>query len=314
MAGKRPFWIGMAVALGATVAFSSTAFAGHSVRDTVYAPGADIAVSIGADGAIAGNDVAFYVTVSDRSPRAARGVTLTDTIPTGTSLVAAVPEQGSCSASVTTVTCSLGDLPGQGRTLVRVITTTSPTPQILADSAHVTLDSPNDPNKTDNRASGYAQTDPVSRTQTYGYVPPSGGVIGFPHRTSALYPTSLSVRGPRTATGFEVFAYVYDSDYRDGCPDGFTCFGQVADVEGLSGLTPAHPATITLRFDPSEIPGHRLVTHARVFDAYSIVPRCFPSAGSGAAPNPCVASRSVLPNGDWQIVVRTAQRYALIRL
>lgn len=311
---RRPIWIGLAMALGITVAFSSTAFAGHSVRDVVYPHTADVSVNVGAEESTVGNDVVFYVSAFNRGPRAAQGVTLTNTIPAGTSLVAAVPEQGACVSSFGTILCTLGDLPSGARAIVRVITTTPATPQLLGDSARVTAASPRDPNKSNNHITGYAQTQPVFRDDVAGYVPPAGGTIGLPHRTTRAYPTSATVRGPRTTNGFQVYLDVYDSQYQDGCPDGATCFGQVVEVEGPSGLSTTHPATITLRYDPSQIPGNRSITHTRVYDNYAIVPRCFASAGSAAAPNPCVASRSVLANGDWKIVVRVTQDYHVFRL
>jgi uncharacterized repeat protein (TIGR01451 family) len=311
---RRPLWIGLALALGTTVAFTSNAFAGHSVRDAVYPNGADVAVTVGSENATVGHDVVFYVTVSDRGSKAAQGVTMTDTIPAGTSLVAAVPQQGACAEVLNTVSCALGDLPSGGRTLVRVITTTPSTPQILGDSASAKAASPRDPNRSNNHTTGYTQTQPKFPEGVAGYIPPAGGTIGLAQRTSKVHPTSATVRGPRTTTGFQVYLDVYDPEYSDGCPDGATCFGQVVELNGLSGLTTAHPATITLRYDPSEIPGHKSITHTRVYDNYAIVPGCFPTAGKTASPDPCVVSRTVLASGDWQIVVRITQDYGEFRL
>src|SRR5689334_12165239 len=97
-ANRRPLWIVLALALGLTVAFTSTALAGRSVRDAVYVKGADLSVTVSSEpyASTVGNDVAFFVQVSDRGTKAAHGVSLTDTIPAGTSLVAVVPQQGSC--------------------------------------------------------------------------------------------------------------------------------------------------------------------------------------------------------------------------
>jgi len=315
-ANRRPLWIVLALSLGLMVAFTSTALAGHTVRDAVYVKGDDVSVTVGSEpyAVTVGNDVAFFVNISDRGTKAAHGLTLTDTIPAGTSLVAVVPDQGTCVVSTNTIVCSLGDLPSGGRTTVRVITTTPSTQQILGDKATVAVSSPNDPNKSNNKTTGYTQTQTPYPDEVDGYVPPAGGVVSLPHHTSVAHPTSAAVKGSHTTDGFPVEMYVYDNDYYGYCQISQHCFGQIVEIDGLEGLTTAHPATVTLRYDPSEIPGSHTVTHTRLFDHGEVVPHCFGSAGKSAAPNPCVVSRSVLANGDWKIVVRTAEQYAVFQL
>src|ERR1700749_3423255 len=114
---RRPLWIGLALAVGATIAFTSNAVAGRSVRDAVYPNGADLAVTVQGGSATAGYDVAFSVTVSDHGSKAANGLTLKDTIPAGTSIVAVVPQQGACAEVLGTISCALGDLPSGGHAL-----------------------------------------------------------------------------------------------------------------------------------------------------------------------------------------------------
>lgn len=316
-ANRRPLWIAAALALGVTVAFSSTALAGRSVRNVVYVHGADLSVSVSSEpyGATVGNDTAFYVSVSDRGTKAAHGVTVTNTLPAGASLVAVVPDQGTCVTSLNTILCSLGDLPSGGRTVVRVITTTPSQPQILGDDVRVNLTSPNDPNKSNNHTTGYTQTEPRFPDEADGYVPPAGGSVGLSHHTTVAHPTSATLRGPRTTNGFPVELYVDDEDgYYGYCPSGVKCFGQIVEIYGLEGVTTSHPATVTLRYDPSEIPGSHTVSRSRLFDRGAVVPHCFGSAGKSAAPDPCVVSRSVLSNGDWKIVVRTTADYSVFQL
>ena len=48
-ANRRPLWIVLALALGLTVAFTSTALAGHSVRDAVYVKGDDVSVTVNSE-------------------------------------------------------------------------------------------------------------------------------------------------------------------------------------------------------------------------------------------------------------------------
>lgn len=58
---------------------------------------------------VVGQDVTYNIAVTNNGPDTAAGVTITDTLPAGTTFVSATPSQGSCSGT-TTVTCTLGSL------------------------------------------------------------------------------------------------------------------------------------------------------------------------------------------------------------
>ena len=60
------------------------------------------------DPVVAGTNVTYTVTVTNGGPSGAPLVVLTDTLPTGTTYVSAVPDQGTCSELAGVVTCSLG--------------------------------------------------------------------------------------------------------------------------------------------------------------------------------------------------------------
>jgi uncharacterized repeat protein (TIGR01451 family) len=57
-----------------------------------------------------GSTFNYIVIITNNGPNKAAGVILTDTLPSGTSFVAAKSTQGTCSQSLRTVTCNLGDL------------------------------------------------------------------------------------------------------------------------------------------------------------------------------------------------------------
>ncbi len=304
-------WLAVTVPLvvGVSVALSSTALAGGAtVRDAVYPNGADLAVSVTTTPyeVTAGNDASFDVSVTDRGTLAAHGVTLTDTLPAGQTFIVAVPSQGTCTELNGIVVCVLGDVPVAGHAVVHIIIATTTTPSLLVDSARV-HGSPSDPVKSNNHATRYLSTHASNPDNTEGYIPPAGGSVGTGPGTSLLNPTSTLVRGPRTAIGFGVEIYEYTPySLNDGCGNGFTCFGQIVFVYDLSGLSVAHPANISLTFNHTAIPAGKSIDHTRLFARGAIVPRCFASA-TGAQPNPCFSSRTVLPSGNWRWTVRTTQ-------
>jgi len=74
--------------------------------------------------AIAGTNIPYTITTTNNGLSAATGVTVTDTLPAGSSFVSAIPTQGSCSGT-STVTCSLGGL-ANGASATITLTIQSP--------------------------------------------------------------------------------------------------------------------------------------------------------------------------------------------
>ncbi len=85
----------------------------------------------------------YVIVVTDLSAGTATGVTVTDTLPAGVTLVSAVPSQGSCSGT-TTVTCTLGTLLG-GTSATIDLTVTKTVGGKVVNTASVTGDQ-SDPN------------------------------------------------------------------------------------------------------------------------------------------------------------------------
>ena len=73
---------------------------------------ADLSVSVAGspDPVVAGASLVYSVTATNNGPSAATDVTLTDTLPTGVTLVSATSTQGNCDVTGITVTCALGTL------------------------------------------------------------------------------------------------------------------------------------------------------------------------------------------------------------
>jgi len=82
---------------------------------------ADLAVSVIGSSAFFPNNLTYTISVTDRGPSVANGVTLTDTLPAGLTFVSATPSQGSCSFAAPTVTCNLLNLSGTA-TVTLVVT------------------------------------------------------------------------------------------------------------------------------------------------------------------------------------------------
>ncbi|MBV9497134.1 MAG: IPTL-CTERM sorting domain-containing protein [Acidobacteria bacterium] len=103
-----------------------------------------------------GGTLAWTISVTNNGPQAATGVTVTDTIPAGTTFSSAVPSQGSCSGT-TTVTCNLGGLAnGASATIVLTVTNNSSS-GTKVNTAAVT-GSPTDPNASNNASTATAVT------------------------------------------------------------------------------------------------------------------------------------------------------------
>lgn len=88
-----------------------------------FQPTADLSITQSASVATiaVGADVTYTLKVADNGPEGAAGVTLQDTLPTGATLVSAVPSEGTCSGS-TPLKCTLGALAsGTGATVTLTV-------------------------------------------------------------------------------------------------------------------------------------------------------------------------------------------------
>jgi uncharacterized repeat protein (TIGR01451 family) len=118
-------------------------------------PSADVAVTKtdAPDPVRAGGNITYTITVRNNGPDRATGVTLTDVLPAGVTLVSERATRGNCTGTAT-VTCNFGALgSGQTATVTLVVKTTAPgtvmnTVQVAAEQ--------NDPNAANNTAT--AQT------------------------------------------------------------------------------------------------------------------------------------------------------------
>jgi uncharacterized repeat protein (TIGR01451 family) len=111
------------------------------------APDVVVTMSDSPDPVTFGSNLTYTITVTNTGELPATGVTLTDTLPAGATLVSANSTAGSCSGT-TTITCGLGTLNGGATVTVTIVVT--PPAGTITNTATATL------NETDNPANNTA--------------------------------------------------------------------------------------------------------------------------------------------------------------
>jgi uncharacterized repeat protein (TIGR01451 family) len=108
-----------------TVAASAPASVVLASRTVTVPAYADMAVAMtdSPDPVTTGNSLTYSITVTNNGPDNAAGVTLSDTLPAGTSFVSATPSQGSCGNAGGAVSCALGNLNNAASATVNVVVT-----------------------------------------------------------------------------------------------------------------------------------------------------------------------------------------------
>jgi uncharacterized repeat protein (TIGR01451 family) len=164
----------------------------------INVPGeADLALTLVADPdpVEEGQILTYYLDVVNNGPSDAIGVTLSNALPAGVSLISAEPGQGSCGGT-TAISCSLGTVPAGGDVLI-VIQVTADTPGSLTDTASVSS-SVHDPDTSNNGAA-------VTSTVTGPEADLALTLTANPHPVlvgqALTYTLSVSNAGPFDATG-----------------------------------------------------------------------------------------------------------------
>ena len=186
-----------------TAALSNTASVSTSTTDTnagnnsasqgtTVATSADLSVGISdtPDPVAAGGSITYTVSVPNGGPSDAVGVSLSDTIPPGTSYVSATPSQGTCSQSLGVVTCNLGGIAAGAGASVDVVVTAGGI-GTLTDTASVSATTP-DPNASNDDATEDTQVTPVTDLA----VTLTDGVGSVVAGTSTTYDLTLTNNGP----------------------------------------------------------------------------------------------------------------------
>ena len=123
---------------------------------------ADIAVSIAAapTPVFVFSTLTYTVSLQNRGLVNATSVVLTDVLPTGTTLVTAVPSQGTACTGTTTITCALGTI-NNGATATVVIAVTSPATATTLTNVASEVSATTDPVSSNNSATAITVVQPL---------------------------------------------------------------------------------------------------------------------------------------------------------
>jgi uncharacterized repeat protein (TIGR01451 family) len=121
-----------------------------AILTQIINPLTDLAVVMGgATSAKSGKNITYTIKVTNKGPSTATGVTLTDILPAGVTLVSASSTQGTVQVVGNTVTVTIGTLlSGAPATTITIVVTTT-TPGSITNTASVT-GTETDPKSTNN--------------------------------------------------------------------------------------------------------------------------------------------------------------------
>jgi uncharacterized repeat protein (TIGR01451 family) len=182
-----------------------------TVDTDVVSASADLSVSKSDqfDPVAVGDELAYSIVVSNSGPTAATGVTVTDTLPAGTTFLSATPTQGTCGQAAGVVTCDLGTMSAFSGEFIDLRVTAPGTVGDITNEVTVAANEP-DPDPVDNDATQTTSIVPVSADLSVAkndFVDPVllGGDVS--------YTITVSNSGPYAATGVSLV---------DDLPDGVT--------------------------------------------------------------------------------------------
>ena len=187
------------------------------------------------DVAVAGTDVSYTLSVTNRGPATATGVTVTDTLPAGTTFVSG---STGCSAAGAVVTCTAGTLAAGSSLALGITITTPPTPGVIDDTATVSATEP-DPipgNNTDPEQTTLVARADVAILKT--------GPASVTAGTALTYTLAIVNNGPSVADNVTV---------TDPTPAGLTFVSTAGDCTtafpcALGALAPGATRTIVVTY------------------------------------------------------------------
>ena len=219
-----------------------------ATETTRVSPAADLSVSKAdsPDPVQLGDDLTYTITVANRGPSTATGVTLTDTLPAGVTFVSV---SAGCTEAQGTVTCTLGTVASGDSSTVSIVVTPT-VAGTIANTARVTS-SEGDPNTGDNTA---AQSTVVSAPPPP--TPPPSANLSLSKGDSAdpvlagsnlTYTLTVTNAGPSSATGVTLNDTLPASvSFVSSSANQGTCRGTSTIICDLGTLADGASATATI--------------------------------------------------------------------
>ncbi|MBB2987761.1 DUF7507 domain-containing protein [Terracoccus luteus] len=214
---------------------------------------------------VAGNTVTYTLRAANSGPTAATDVVVTDTLPSGATLVSSTPSQGACTPSGQTLTCAVGTVPnGAAATVTVVVRVPSGSTATTVTNVADVSSSTSDPDTTNNRAS---VTTPVTRaadvslTKTVSTATPAPGTTvtyTLTARNNGLSDAVDAVVTDTLPTAFQALTATTTAGSCTVTGNGISC--------AVGTLAPGATATVqvTARVDSGFSGGGALVNRAQV--------------------------------------------------
>ncbi len=179
---------------------SSTGMTDTATATVTVTPLDDVTVGVFAPSSVAVSDnIAYQITVGNNGPSTATGVSLTDVLPAGVTLVSATSDTGTASPTISgsTLTFAIGSLAqGQVANITIIVSTSPSTPTSVTDTATVTGTQP-DSDSSSNMSSATTTVVPSADVEVVSDTASTANIISGQPVTFTII---VRNNGPSTAT------------------------------------------------------------------------------------------------------------------
>ena len=252
-------------------------------------PSADLSVTQtdSPDPVTAGNAIHYFLTVTNSGPDGATGIVLVDTLPAGSTLVAA--ESPGCTTDSGVVTCTIGSLASGASVNISIVVMapTVATTTTITNTATVSGNE-DDPSLTNNTSSEMTSVQPATTNPDVasGWITAAGGTVatnaGKPPTKKDPMTTAVTV-----PPGFPGMVTIVEGPITT-CPASVVCFGQQAEITAPT-TTASQPLRLAFSYHPGSLPPGTQLHEITMFHDGIEVPRCADRSGM-ASPDPCIFS------------------------